>query len=174
MKRNTHYSDEPQFFVEEAALRAGVFLSRRLGRDRHGGHTARPQTQAPQKTADLRWPAANPRALLDDVPRLRDGAWRVLTEVFLQGSAVALQGTALSFPGVAADGVQASAAELLEVALDGGARDAGQGGNGVVLEALGLEPQDFHFALDEGFGVVEALPGDGGEVVVAEADGPHG
>src|SRR5262249_62434886 len=52
--------------------------------------------------------------------------------------------------------------------------DAGQAGDVVVGQALGLEPEDFELALDERLGVVIPLEGDGREVVVGERDARHG
>src|SRR5262249_41366757 len=61
-----------------------------------------------------------------------------------------------------------------EVALDRGAGDAGRAGDVVVSQPLGLQPEDFQLALDEGLGVVIALEGDGRQVVLGERDARHG
>ena len=139
-----------------------------------GGDAARLQPQAAQEPADLRLAAAQAGALLDHVPGLLDRARRVLAEVLFQRGAVAVQGAALAFPRVAADGVQAAGQELAEVALNGGARDASQAGDVVVGQPLGLEPEDLHLALNERLGVVITVEGDGGQIVVGESDARHG
>src|SRR5262249_46062074 len=163
-----------QFPREELPLLAGVVRRRGSGRNRDGGHPARLQPQAAQEPADLRGTAADAGPLLDRVLRVFDRARRVLAEVLLQGGAVAVQGAALAFPRVAADGVQAAGQELAEVALDGGAGDAGQAGDVVVGQPLGLEPEDFQLALHERLGVVLALERNGRQVVRGEGDARHG
>jgi hypothetical protein len=76
----------------------------------------------------------------------------VLAEVLCQPGAVAVPGAALAFAGVAADGVQALRQDRAEVALDGGAGDAREAGDGVVGQPVGLEPEDCELALDERLG----------------------
>ncbi len=50
---------------------------------------------------------------------------------------------------------------LVEVALDGASRDIGVGGDPVVAQAVALEPEDLHLALDAGIGVMVAVVGQG-------------
>src|SRR5262249_42702360 len=79
------------------------------------------------------------------------------------------------FPGCAGgEGPKPAGPERAEVALDGGSGHAGEAGEVVVGQPLGLEPKDFHLALDERFGVVVAVERDGRQVVVGEGDARHG
>jgi hypothetical protein len=163
-----------QLLLEEAALGTGVVLGRRLRRDGDGGHPAGLQPQPAQEPADLRRSAADAGLRRDDALGVLDGAGRVFAEVRLQRGAVAVQGAALTFPGVAADGVQPAGPVRAEVALDGGAGHAGEAGEVVVGQPLVLEPKDFQLALDERLGVVVAVERDGRQVVVGEGDARHG
>src|SRR5262249_20832068 len=84
------------------------------------------------------------------------------------------EGGGVALRGVGGEGVQAAGQELAEVALDGGAGDAGQAGDVVVGQPLGLEPEDFQLALHERLGVVLALERNGRQVVRGEGDARHG
>src|SRR5262249_61532765 len=95
-------------------------------------------------------------------------------EVVVDGPGGPVKGAPSTFPRVPGDGVQPAGPVRAEVALDGGAGDAGEAGDVVVGQALGLEPEDFELALDEGHGVVIALEGDGRQVVVGESEARHG
>ena len=57
--------------------------------------------------------------------------------------------------------------------MDGATGDIGVGGDVVVAEAVALEPEDFHLALDAGVGVMEAVVGQGSSVFGCEANRPH-
>jgi hypothetical protein len=54
----------------------------------------------------------------------------------------------LALPREAADTLQATVGELVEVALDAPSRDVGQAGDVRVGEALAFEPQDLHLLLN--------------------------
>jgi hypothetical protein len=103
------------------------------------------------------------------------------------GLAAEDQGAALAFPRITADGIQTTAAELAEIALDGGTRDASQVGDLVVGEALMLEPENLHLALDVGMGMMitvvanlcqdfraEAAAGSGPPGRLGKSTGPFG
>ena len=62
---------------------------------------------------------------------------------------------------------------LVEVALDGAPGDVGVGGDLVVGQAVALQPEDLHLALDAGVGVVVPVVGQGLPVVRREGDDPH-
>ncbi len=68
----------------------------------------------------------------------------------------------------------AASGELVEVALDATAGDAGQPGNVLVRASLALEPQDFHLLLHAGMRIVIAVVADGGEGFRREAEVAHG
>ena len=68
---------------------------------------------------------------------------------------------------------QAALEILVEVALDGAPGDVGVGGDLVVGQAVALEPEDLHLALDAGVGVVVAVVGQGFPVVLGEGDRAH-
>ena len=63
---------------------------------------------------------------------------------------------------------------LIEVALDGTSRDVGVGGDLVMGQAVALEPEDLHRALDAGVGVVIPVVGQGFPVFRLEGDRAHG
>ena len=50
---------------------------------------------------------------------------------------------------------------LVQVALDGASGDSGQSRDLVVGQAMALEPEDLHLALDAGIGVMVAVVGQG-------------
>lgn len=81
---------------------------------------------------------------------------------------------ALAGPVEPAEAVEAAVEEVVEVALDGAERDAGELGDARVGQALALEPEDLHLELDPGMGVVEAVVADLVEDVVAEGERTHG
>jgi hypothetical protein len=101
-----------------------------------------------QEGADLGQAAADAGQPLDGLLGLAGGARRVGQEVVLQRAVVPVQFAGLAPPAEAANPVQAAFCELVEVALDGPGRDVGQFGDVRVGEALALQPQDFHLALD--------------------------
>src|SRR5262249_60075048 len=92
------------------------------------GGRARLRPQTGGEAADRGLAPAQAGPLRDDALCLPDRAGRVLAEVLFQRGAVAVQGAALAFPGVAADGVQPAGQERAEVALDGGAGGASEAG----------------------------------------------
>src|SRR5215212_3338003 len=57
--------------------------------------------------------------------------------------------------------------------LDGASGDVGVGGDLVVAQAVALEPEDLHLALDAGVGVMVAVVGQGAPVVRREGDRSH-
>src|SRR5512147_1268740 len=76
-------------------------------------------------------------------------------------------------PPAAAQARQAALMILVEVALDGAPGDVGVGGDLVVTQAVALEPEDLHLALDAGVGVVVTVVGQSFPVVRREGDDPH-
>src|SRR5512142_2200360 len=62
---------------------------------------------------------------------------------------------------------------LIEVALDSAPGDVRVGGDLVMAQAVALEPEDLHLALDAGVGVVIAVVGQSVPVVRREGDDPH-
>jgi hypothetical protein len=111
---------------------------------------------------------------LDDGPGLLDGADRVLLEVLLQGALVLDQGGPWASPRAATEELQPAFEIFIEVALDGASRDVGIGGDPVMTQPVALEPEHLELALDAGFGVMEAVVGQGSPVVLGEVDGTHG
>jgi hypothetical protein len=97
----------------------------------------------------------------------------VVPEVFLQGDGMLDEG-GLGLVPAAADARQAARLILVEVALNGSARDAGQPGDEGVAEAVALEPQHLQLALDAGVGVVEAAMSDRRQVVLRKVESAHG
>ena len=57
-------------------------------------------------------------------------------------------------PPTAAEALQAAFEIFVEVALDGASGDVGVGGDRVMAQAVALEPEDLHLALDAGVGVM--------------------
>ena len=117
--------------------------------------------------ADLAEAAADAGPLLDDGLGLLGGARRVLQEVFLQGT-LCRPGALGLVPAEAAEARQAALEVLVEVALDGAPGDVGVGGDLGVGQAVALQPEDFHLALDAGVGVVVAVVGEGPPIVGGE------
>ena len=76
-------------------------------------------------------------------------------------------------PAAATEALQPAFEIFIEVALDGASRDIGIDGDPVMAQAVALEPEDLDLALDAGFGVMEALMGQGSPVVRGEGDGAH-
>ena len=68
---------------------------------------------------------------------------------------------------------QAAFEILVEVALDGPARDVGIGGDGVVVQAVALEPEHLHLPLNAGVGVMETVVGQVPPVFWSEGDRAH-
>ena len=133
---------------------------------------AQPQS-ALEEVADLAEAPADAGLLLDDGPRLLGRADRVLQKVLLQRVLVLGQGAVGVMPPAAAQVRQAALIILVEVALDGAPGDVGGGGDLVVSQAVALEPEDLHLALDAGVGVVVTVVGQGVPVVRREGDDPH-
>ena len=89
------------------------------------------------------------------------------------GRYVVLRSALGLMPPAAAQARQTAFTVLVEVALDGAPGDVGVGGDVVVGEAVALEPEDLHLALDAGVGVMEAVVGQGSPVFGSETDRPH-
>ena len=123
-----------------------------------------------EEVADLAEAPADAGLLLDDGPRLLGRADRVLQKVLLQRVLVLGQGAVGVMPPAAAQVRQAALIILVEVALDGAPGDVGVGGDLVVSQAVALEPEDLHLALDAGVGVVVTVVGQGVPVVRREGD----
>ena len=68
---------------------------------------------------------------------------------------------------------QAALEVLVEVALDGATGDVGVGGDVVVGQAVALEPEHLHLALDPGVGVMVTVVGQVPPVFCCEGDRPH-
>jgi hypothetical protein len=119
--------------------------------------------------ADLAEAPADAGLLLDEGPRLLGRADRVLQEVLLQRVLVLGQGGVGVMPPAATQARQAALMILVEVALDGAPGDVGVGGDLVVVQAVALEPEDLHLALDAGVGVVVTVVGQSFPVVRREA-----
>ena len=62
---------------------------------------------------------------------------------------------------------------LVQVTLDGATGDIGVGSDLVVGQAVALEPEDLHLALDAGIGVMVPVVGQGLPVVGREGDRTH-
>src|SRR5512135_169995 len=62
---------------------------------------------------------------------------------------------------------------LVEVALHGASGDTRIGGNPVMAQAMALEPEDLHLALDPGVGVMVPVVGQSLAVVGGEGDQAH-
>ena len=60
-----------------------------------------------------------------------------------------------------------------EVALDGAPGDVGVSGDRVMAQAVALEPEHLHLALDPGVGVMVPVVGQGPPVVRRKGDRPH-
>ncbi len=126
-----------------------------------------------EEVADLGQAPADAGPLLDDGAGLLGGADRVGLEGLLQRDLVLDQGGPGSRPRSAAEALQAPVAIFIEVALDGASGDVGIGGDPVMTQSVALEPEDLGLALDAGFGVMEAVMGQGSPVVRGEDDGAH-
>ena len=126
-----------------------------------------------EEVADLAEAPADAGLLLNDGPRLLGRADRVLQKVLLQRVLVLGQGAVGVMPPAAAQVRQAALIILVEVALDGAPGDVGVGGDLVVSQAVALEPEDLHLALDAGVGVVVTVVGQGVPVVRREGDDPQ-
>src|SRR5512135_1827555 len=73
----------------------------------------------------------------------------------------------------AAEAWQAAFEVFTEVALDGAPGDVGVSGDRVMAQAVALEPEHLHLALDAGVGVVVPVVGQSFPVVRREGDDPH-
>ena len=78
----------------------------------------------------------------------------MVEEIVLQGGLVLLQLAVPPLPGHAPQAREAAFLELVQVALHTAAGNAGEAGDIRMGEALTLEPQNLHFLLDAGMGVV--------------------
>jgi hypothetical protein len=162
-----------QLFVPERLLRPRVFLRSNLRRHRDGRHLAGCGSQAVQEAPDLGQATTQARALLDDLLGVADSPGRVFPKILLQGGAVVVQSGTRPAPGAAVDLLQAALEELGEVALDGTARNAGEGGEAFVGKAVMLQPQHLALALDAGIGMVVTVVGDGTQFLVGEGNRTH-
>src|SRR5512135_3119725 len=159
---------------QEDGLLSCVLLDRLLGRDGDGPGLAPPQSQSVfEEVADLGEAPADAGLLLDDGLGLLGGADRVLQEVLLQGVLVLGQGAVGGVPAAASQVGQASLQVLVEVALHGASGDIRVGGNPVMAQAMALEPEDLHLALDPGVGVMVPVVGQSLAVVGGEGDQAH-
>ena len=95
-------------------------------------------------------------------------------EVVFQGSLVSGESVGLTLPGQASELVHAAVGELVEVALDTAAGDAGQAGDVLVSATLALEPQDFHLLLHARMRMVIAVVADRGQDFRSEGERTHG
>ena len=123
--------------------------------------------------ADLGQAPADAGLLLDDGAGLLDGADRMGLEVLLQRDLVLDQGGPGLMPPAPTEALQAPFEILIEVALDGASGDVGVGGDPVMAQSVALEPEDLGLASDAGFGVMEAVMGQGSPVVRGEDDVAH-
>src|SRR5512146_1256099 len=73
----------------------------------------------------------------------------------------------------AAEAWQAAFEVFTEVALDGAPGDVGVSGDRVMAQAVALEPEDLHLALDAGVGVMVPVVGQSPPVSRREGDRPH-
>ena len=76
-------------------------------------------------------------------------------------------------PPAAAEAQQAALMILVEVALDSATGDVSVGGDLVVSQAVALEPEDLHLALNAGVGVVVTVVGQSFPVIRCEGDDLH-
>lgn len=97
----------------------------------------------------------------------------MLQEVVLQRGFVRGQVALGPVPAEASEPREASLEVVVEVALDGAAGHAGRGGDLVMLEAVALQPEDLHLALDVRVRVVVAVGGDRPEVFLREGELAH-
>ena len=127
-----------------------------------------------EEGADLGETAAHARLFLDDLGGLFGVPGRVVPEIFLQGAFVLQQHRLGTAPVAAADSVQAAFEVLVEVALHRPRGDASELGDLGVGQAVTLQPQHFHLALDVRVRVLVAVPRDHLQVLVREGQFPHG
>ena len=99
-------------------------------------HWLEPQPQ--QETPNLSQAAVQAGPLFDGLLGLSKGAWRMLTEVLFQADPVVVELTTASFPGEAADSIEAALGELFEIAGNGSPGNAGQAGDLVMGQALAV------------------------------------
>jgi hypothetical protein len=97
----------------------------------------------------------------------------MLQEVLLQGGLVFVESAVGMMPRTAMETRQATLEVLVQVALDGATGDVRVGGDVVVVQAVALEPEHFHLALDAGVGVVIPVMGQGLPVFRREGDRAH-
>ena len=83
------------------------------------------------------------------------------------------QGALGLMPPTAAETRQTAFKVFLNASLDGAPGDIGVRGNRVVAQAVALEPEDLHLALDSGVGVMVPVVGQSPPVLRREGDRPH-
>src|SRR5262249_433745 len=127
-----------------------------------------------QEGGDLGEAAADAGQAFDGLLGLAGAARRVLQEVVLQGALMLVQFAGRALPVEAADLVEAAGLELVEVALHGAWRDIGQRGDLGVGQALALQPQHLHLALDAGMGMVVAVVANLRQDFRADGERTHG
>src|SRR4051794_8378908 len=163
-----------QVLAEEAALLLGVFPDGLPGRHRDGRHLAVAQPQVGlEEGADLGQAAAHPRLLEDDPGGLLGAARRVVPEILFDGAFVLQQHRLGASPLAATHLLQAALEILVEVALRRAQGDSREGGDLLVRQAVTLQPQHFHLALDVRMRVFIAIGADCFEVVVRESKLAH-
>lgn len=80
----------------------------------------------------------------------------------------------LALPRQTTESLQSTAEELIKVALDRTAADASKACDLVMSESLAFQPQNFHFLLDAGMGMLVAFGAEGSKVVRGEGKATHG
>jgi hypothetical protein len=164
-----------QFLVEEAALLPGVFLDGLLGRHRDRRHLAVAQAEVGlEEGPDLREAPTHARLLEDDLGGLFGTARRVVPEILFDAAFVPQQDRLGAAPLAAAHLHQAALEVFAEVALRRAQGDPRQLGDLLVWQAVALQPQHFHLALDVRVRVVVALVVYRFEVFVREGELTHG
>ena len=109
--------------------------------------------------ADLAETPADAGPLLDDGAGLLGGVGWVRLEVLLQGGLVFDQGASGMMARAATQVGQAPLEVLVQGALDAATGDISVGGDVVVAEAVALEPEHLHLALDPRVGVMVTVVG---------------
>jgi hypothetical protein len=127
-----------------------------------------------QEGADLGQAAADAGQPLDGLLGLAGVARGVLDEVVFEGLLMLVQLARLALPVEPTSPVEPALLELVEVALHGARRDIGQFGDVGVNEALALQPQDLHLALDSWVRVVVPVVADFRQHFRAEGEHAHG
>jgi hypothetical protein len=76
-------------------------------------------------------------------------------------------------PTAAPQAFQAALQIRVEVTLNGTSGDIGVGGDLIMVQAVALEPEDLHLALDAGVGMMIPVVGQSLPHFGSEDDGPH-